>query len=438
MSSSDPATRAPRLRTLCLHAGQEQPDPASGARAVPIYQTTSFVFEDSAQAAALFDLERQGFVYSRTGNPTLAAFEQRMAALEGGIGALATASGQSALFTAIMALTQAGSHLVSSASLYGGSVTLLRHMLPRFGIETTLVDPRQPEAFRAAIRPETRLVLGEVISNPGLEVMDIRAVADIAHEAGVPLLVDATFATPFLCRPFELGADIVLHSATKWLGGHGVAIGGVLVDGGRFDWAAEKGRFPTLSEPYAGYKNIVFCEHFGAAAFLQRARNDGLREIGCCMSPTTAFHLLQGLETLPLRMKQHVANARAVATFLAHHHAVRWVRHPDRPDHPDYAVAQRQFPNGSGGMVAFGVKGGAEAACRFIDATKMISHLVNIGDAKSLAVHPATTTHRQLTPEAMAAGRVTEDMIRLSVGLEDAADIIDDLDQALDVAMGKA
>ena len=422
----------PGFHTLSLHAGQ-QPDPVHGARAVPIYQTTSFVFQSTDHAAALFNLERPGHIYSRISNPTVAVLEERIAALEGGVGAVCTASGQAALHLAIATLMDAGGHIVAAASLYGGSINLLKLTLPRFGITTSFVPPRDPDAFARAIRPETRLVFVETVGNPGLEIVDLPRVADIAHAHGLPVLVDATFSTPVLCRPLDHGADLVMHSATKWMGGHGVAIGGVLVDGGRFDWEAS-GRFPTLTEPYAGYHGIDFTEEYGPQAFVMRARAEGLRDFGAAMSPTNAFHILQGIETLPLRMERHVANARAVLEFLKAAPQVAWVCHPDLPDHPDHALAQRLMPKGAGSMIAFGIKGGREAGRVFIDRLRLVSHLANVGDAKSLVIHPASTTHQQLDAAALAAAGVGEDMIRLSVGLEDAGDIVEDLKQALRAA----
>ncbi|BBK40104.1 O-acetylhomoserine aminocarboxypropyltransferase [Allostella vacuolata] len=422
----------PGFHTLSLHAGQ-QPDPVHGARAVPIYQTTSFVFQSTDHAASLFNLERPGHIYSRISNPTVAVLEERIAALEGGVGAVCTASGQAALHLAIATLMGAGGHIVAAASLYGGSINLLKLTLPRFGIETTFVPPRDPDAFARAIRPETRLVFTETVGNPGLEVVDLPRVAAIAHDHGLPVLVDATFSTPYLCRAMDHGADLVMHSATKWMGGHGVAIGGVVVDGGRFDWEAS-GRFPTLTEPYAGYHGIDFAEEYGPLAFIMRARAEGLRDFGAAMSPTNAFHILQGIETLPLRMERHVANARAVLEFLRTAPQVAWVCHPDLPDHPDHALAARLMPKGAGSMIAFGIRGGREAGRVFIDRLGLVSHLANVGDAKSLVIHPASTTHQQLDAAALAAAGVGEDMIRLSVGLEDAGDIIDDLRQALRAA----
>jgi O-acetylhomoserine (thiol)-lyase len=418
-----------KFDTLALHAGQ-QPDPATGARAVPIYQTTSYVFADPDQAASLFNLERAGHIYSRISNPTVAVLEERVAALEGGVGAVATASGQAALHLAIVTLMDAGRHIVASKSLYGGSTNLFKLTLPRFGIDTSFVDPRDPDAFAAAIRPETRLLFAETIGNPGLEVLNIPAVAEIAHRHGLPLLIDNTFATPYLCRPFEHGADLVLHSATKWLGGHGLAIGGILVDGGRFDWQASA-KFPTMTEPYAGYDGLVYLDSFGPSAFHMRARTEGLRDFGACMSPQNAFYILQGVETLPLRIERHIANTGAVVKFLAGHEAVAYVLHPSLPGHPDHRLAKKLLPRGAGSMVSFGVKGGRDAGRRFIEACRLASHLANVGDAKTLVIHPASTTHLQVGAEALAAAGVGEDMIRLSVGLEDPGDIIDDLDHAL-------
>ena len=418
-----------RFDTLSLHAGQ-RPDPATGARAVPIYQTTSYVFRDTEHAAALFNLERAGHIYSRISNPTVAVLEERVAALEMGVGAVAAASGHAAMHLGIVTLMEQGAHIVASASLYGGSVNLLTHTLPRFGITTTFVKPRDLNGFRKAIRPETRLIHAEIIGNPGLEVLDVPALAEIAHAAGLPLMVDSTFATPFLCRPIELGADIVIHSATKWLGGHGIALGGVMVDGGRFDWEAS-GKFPTLTEPYAGYHGIDFAEEFGPQALVMRARNEGLRDFGAAMSPANAFHILQGIETLPLRMERHMANTREVLAFLEGQEAVAWVLHPDLPSHPDHVLAKRLLPKGAGSIVSFGLKGGRAAGARFIESCRLASHLANVGDAKTLVLHPASTTHQQMTAAQLAEAGVGEDMIRLSVGLEDPSDIVEDLRQAL-------
>jgi O-acetylhomoserine (thiol)-lyase len=424
--------RFPGPETLSLHAGQ-QVDPATGARAVPIYQTTSYVFDDSDHAAALFNLERPGHIYSRISNPTVAVLEERIASLDGGVGAVATASGHAALHLAIATLMGSGGHIVASQALYGGSLNMLRLTMPRFGITTTFVPPRDIAAFRAAIKPETRLIFAETIGNPGLEVLDIAAVAAVAHEAGLPLLIDSTFTPPVLLKPLDHGADIVMHSATKWMGGHGLAIGGVLVDGGRFDWR-QNDKFPTLTEPYAGYHGISFADEFGPAAFIMRARLEGLRDFGACMSPGNAFHILQGIETLPLRMERHVANARAVAGFLAENPAVAWVNYPGAPNSPDRALVDKLMPHGAGSMISFGVKGGRPAGRKFVDALKLASNLANVGDAKTLVIHPASTTHRQLDEAALKAAGIGEDMIRLSVGLETLQDILDDLGAALRVS----
>ena len=418
-----------KFDTLALHAGQ-QPDPLTGSRAVPIYQTTSYVFRDADHAAALFNLERPGYIYSRIGNPTVAVLEERVAALDLGVAGIGTASGHGALHLMIATLMGQGSHIVASSCLYGGSVNLFTHTLPRFGITTTFVDPRDPKAFEAAIRPETRLVFAELVGNPGLEVLDLPAVAEVAHRHKLPLAIDNTFLTPYLARPIEMGADLVLHSATKWLGGHGLAIGGVLVDGGRFDWE-DSGLFPTLTEPYEGYHGIDFSEEFGPSAFAMRARSEGLRDFGAVMAPQTAFYLLQGVETLPLRMDRHVANTLKVCEYLQKDENVSWVLHPSLPEHPDHDLAERLLPKGAGSIVSFGVKGGREAGRKFIEACRLASHLANVGDAKTLIIHPASTTHSQMEPEELKRSGVGEDMIRLSVGLEDADDIIADLKQAL-------
>jgi O-acetylhomoserine (thiol)-lyase len=423
------APKSPRFDTLSLHAGQ-RPDPTTGSRAVPIYQTTSYVFDDTEHAAALFNLERAGHIYSRISNPTVAVLEERIAALEGGVGAVATASGQAALHLIVATLMGAGGHIVASARIYGGSHNMFVHTLPRFGITATLVDPRDPAAFAKAITDKTRLVYAETLGNPGLEVLDIKAVSDVAHEHGLPLAIDSTFATPYLCQPIAHGADIVMHSATKFLGGHGIAIGGLVVDGGRFDWAAS-GKFPTMTEPYAGYHGIAFAEEFGPAAFIMRARAEGLRDFGACMSPANAFYLLQGIETLPVRMARHVANAEVVARFLETHAAVAWVKYPGLESHPDHALARRQMPKGAGAILSFGIKGGRKAGAKLIERLKVFSHLANVGDAKSLVIHPASTTHQQMSVEDLAKAGVGEELVRLSIGLEDAQDLTDDLSQAL-------
>ena len=418
-----------RFDTRALHAGQ-QPDPTTGARAVPIHQTTSYVFDSVDHAAGLFNLEVSGHIYSRISNPTVAVLEERIAALEGGVGAVCTASGQAAMHLAVATLLSAGDHIVSSRNIYGGTHNVLNLTLPRFGITTTFVDPRDPQAFADAIRPETRLVFAETLGNPGIEVLDVSAVAEVAHAHGLPLAVDSTFATPYLLRPIEHGADIVIHSATKFLGGHGVAIGGVVVDGGRFDWVAS-GKFPTLTEPYVGYHGITFTEEFGPQALSMRARAEGLRDFGACMSPANAFYLLQGVETLSLRMDRHVANTRRVIDLLDTHEAVEWIRHPEHPSHPDHDLAARLYPHGAGAILSFGVAGGREAGRRFIEAVRLASHLANVGDAKTLVIHPASTTHQQMSAADLEAAGVSENLIRLSVGLEDPEDICRDLDQAL-------
>lgn len=419
----------PKFDTLALHAGQH-PDPTTGARAVPIYQTTSYVFRDADHAAALFNLERPGHIYSRISNPTVAVLEERIAALEGGVGAVCTASGQAALHLAIATLMGQGGHIVASRALYGGSHNILNYTLPRFGITTSFVDPRDPAAFAAAIRPETRLVFGEVLGNPGLEVLNIPVIADIAHRHGLPLLIDSTFTTPYLCRPFAHGADLIMHSATKFLGGHGIAIGGVLIDRGSFDWRASK-KFPTLTEPYAGYHGLDFATEFGPAAFLMRARGEGLRDFGACMSPTNAFYILQGIETLPVRMQRQVDNARKVVAALTENSAVAWISYPELSSHPDHDLAKILLPKGAGAIFSFGIKGGRDAGRRLIESLKIFSHLANVGDAKSLVIHPASTTHQQMDADALRAAGIGEDLVRLSIGLEDPEDLIADLHQAL-------
>ena len=420
------------LDTLALHAGA-QPDPATGARATPIYQTASFVFPDSDYAASLFNLERSGHVYSRLSNPTNAVLEERIAALEGGVGAIATASGQAALLLAITTLMGAGSHIVAASSLYGGSHNLLTYTLPRFGIETTFVDTRDPQAFAAAIRDNTRLVFAETIGNPGLDVLDIPAVAAVAHAAQLPLLVDSTFTTPYLLQPLELGADLVMHSATKFLSGHGIVIGGLLVDGGRFDWDAA-GKFPTLTEPYDGFHQLVFTEEFGPAAFINRARKEGLRDFGACMSPTTAFHILQGMETLGMRMQRHVENTREIASFLQQQETVAAVSYPELEGHPDRALAATLLPRGCGAVLSFELQGGRQAATALVDALSLFSHLANVGDARSLVIHPASTTHHRMDAAALQAAGIADGTIRLSVGLEQVSDLIADLKQGLRAA----
>ena len=415
--------------TLTLHAGQ-QPDPVTGARATPIYQSASFVFPDSDFAVGLFNIERAGHVYSRLSNPTNAVLEERVSALEGGVGAIATASGQAAMHLAIATICSAGDHIVASRSLYGGTHNLLEYTMPRFGIETTFVDPRSIDAFRNAITPSTKLLFGEILGNPSLEVLDLSALGEVAHGAGMPLVVDSTFATPYLCKPLEHGADIVVHSATKFLSGHGIVIGGLLVDGGTFDWEASD-RFPTLTQPYEGFHELVFAEEFGPLAFITRARKEGIRDFGACMAPTTAFHVLQGLETLPLRMQRHVENTRHIVAFLDEHEAVESVLYPELDSHPDRELVSRLLPKGAGAVFSFNIKGGRNAGRRFIEALSLFSHLANIGDAKSLVIHPASTTHHRMSPEALANAGIGEGLVRLSIGLEDPDDLIEDLARGL-------
>ena len=418
-----------KFDTLSLHAGQ-QPDAETGARATPIYQSASFVFRDTDFAVGLFNIERAGHVYSRLSNPTTAVLEERIAALENGVGGIATASGQAAMHLAIATIVSSGEHIVASRSIYGGTHNLLAYTLPRFGIETTFVDPRDPDAFRNAIQDNTRLVFGEILGNPGLEVLNIPVVAEIAHSAGLPLLVDATFATPYLCKPIDFGADLVMHSATKFLSGHGVVIGGLVVDGGSFDWEAS-GKFPTLSEPYDGFHNLNFAEEFGPAAFITRARKEGLRDFGACMSPTTAFQILQGMETLPLRMQRHIENTQAVIEFLMEQEEVEWLNHPALVSHPDHALAKTLLPKGCGAVFSFGIKGGREAGIKFIESLDVFSHLANVGDAKSLVIHPASTTHHRMDAKALEKAGISEGLIRLSIGLEDVSDLTADLKRGL-------
>jgi O-acetylhomoserine (thiol)-lyase len=427
-----PGYSDPGFDTLALHAGAA-PDPTTGARAVPIHLTTSFVFESSDHAAALFNLERSGHVYSRISNPTTAVLEQRVAALENGIGAIATASGQAALHLAIATIMGAGSHVVASTALYGGSQNLLHYTLRRFGIETTFVKPGDIDGWRAAIRPETGLLFGETVGNPGLDVLDIPTIAQIAHEARVPLLVDSTFTTPYLMQPFAHGADLVYHSATKFLSGHGTVIGGVLVDGGSFDWDAS-GRFAELTAPYDGFHGMVFSEESTVGAFLLRARREGLRDFGACMSPHTAWLILQGIETLPLRMEKHMANTRKVVEFLAAQPFVERVGHPMLQSHPSHALAQKLLPKGAGSVFSFDIKGNREQGKKFIETLKVFSHLANVGDCRSLVIHPASTTHFRMSDEALASGGIGQGTIRLSIGLEDPDDLIDDLKRALKAA----
>ena len=427
-----PGHSDPGFDTLALHAGAA-PDPTTGARAVPIHLTTSFVFESSEHAASLFNMERSGHVYSRISNPTNAVFEERVAALEGGAGAIATASGQAALHLAISTLAGAGSHIVASSALYGGSHNLLHYTLSRFGISTTFVKPGDIDGWRAAIRPETRLLFGETLGNPGLDVLDIPTVSSLAHEHGLPLLVDSTFTTPWLMKPFDFGADLVFHSATKFLSGHGTVIGGVLVDSGAFDWD-RSGRFPELTKAYEGFHGMVFSEESSVGAFLLRARREGLRDFGACMSPHTAWLILQGIETLPLRMARHVENTRKVVAFLAAHTMVESVGYPELESHASHALAKRLLPRGCGSVFSFNLRGSRQQGVAFIEALKIFSHLANVGDCRSLVIHPASTTHFRMDDAALVQAGITPGTIRLSIGLEDADDLIDDLKRALKIA----
>jgi O-acetylhomoserine (thiol)-lyase len=423
-----PLEKKPGFDTLALHGGQK-PDPTTGARAVPIYQTTSFVFKDTTHAANLFALKEFGNIYSRIMNPTWDVLEQRVAALEGGIAALVAASGQAAETMAVLNIAKVGDQIVSSASLYGGTYNLFHYTLPKLGIETAFVDPGNPENFKRAITPKTRLVYAETLGNPKNDMLDIEAVAKIAHDAGVPLILDNTVATPYLCRPFEYGADIVVHSMTKFLGGHGNSIGGIVVDSGKFNWA--NGKFPELVEPDPSYHDMKFWETFGPLAYMIKMRVQLLRDIGAALSPFNAFLILQGVETLSLRVQRHCDNALKVAEFLEKHPAVTWVNYPGLASHPAHALAKKYLQHGYGAILGFGIKGGLQAGIKFINSLTLLSHLANLGDAKTLVIHPASTTHQQLNPEEQQATGVTEDFVRLSVGIENIEDILADIDQAL-------
>jgi O-acetylhomoserine (thiol)-lyase len=419
------------FRTRSVHAGG-RPDPTTGARAVPIYQTTSYVFRDTAEAANLFALQTFGSIYSRISNPTVAAFEERLASLEGGIGSVATSSGQAAEFLTMAALAGAGDHLVASAQLYGGTRTLFEVTLGRFGVDTTFVDRPEPDDVAAAITPRTKAIYTEVVANPSGMVADLAGLADVAHANGLPLVVDSTTATPYLCRPFEHGADIALHSVTKFIGGHGTSIGGAVVESGRFPW--DNGQFPLMTEPIPSYGGISWWGNFGEYGFLTRLRSEQLRDVGATMTPFNAFLFLIGLETLALRMRQHVQNAQAVAEFLSDHECVEWVAYAGLPDSPWHDRARRYLPEGPGAVFSFGVRGGRTAGVRFIEACRLASHLANIGDSRTLIIHPASTTHQQLSDAALEAGGITPDLVRISVGLEDVDDICWDLDRALRAA----
>ncbi len=412
--------------TLSLHAGQIV-DPEFGARAAPIYQTTSYVFPDTDTASSIFNLERGGHAYSRITNPTVAVLEQRIAALEGGSAAICTASGMAATYCAIISLLSQGDHIVASTQMYGGNISLMKNTLPRFGITTTFVDPTDSDGFRAAIQDNTRLIYGELIGNPGLDILDLEAIARIGADNHVPIMIDATFNTPYLCRCFDYGANMIIHSVTKWMGGHGTAIGGVVVDGGNFDWGATD-KYPTITEPYAPFSGINFWEEFGPSAFATRIRAEAMRDIGPSMSPMNAFLLLQGIETLSLRMDKHLSNTMDLLDYLSSHDQVVWVNHPNLPSHPSHELAKKYLPKGAGSIISFGVKGGRNAGKAFIENLELASHLANVGDAKTLIIHPATTTHSRIDAEALVAAGITDDMIRLSVGLENVADIRNDFE----------
>lgn len=424
-----------QLGTLAVHGGQA-PDPTTGSRAVPIYQTSSYVFHNTDHAQRLFALDEPGNIYTRIGNPTTDVLEKRIAAMEGGVGAVATASGSAAISNAIMNIAYAGDEIVASTSLYGGTYNLFSNTLPNYGIKVVFVDPSNPDNFRQAITPKTKGIFAEIIGNPKLDVLDIESVANIAHEAGIPLIVDNTFATPYLCRPLEWGADIVVHSATKWIGGHGTSIGGLIVDGGRFNWNSPK--FPGFTKPDSSYNGVRYAIDFGSLAFITKVRVQLLRDLGACLSPFNAFMLLQGLETLHIRMRQHCANAMEIANYLSQHPAVEWVSYPGLEGHPSYYLAKKYISQGAGAVLNFGIKGGKEAGIRFIDSVALWSHLANVGDAKSLVIHPASTTHQQLSEEDQLLTGVTPDLIRASVGIEDGVDLISDLNQALFKATGLA
>ena len=417
------------FNTRQLHAGYE-PDPATGSRAVPIYQTSAYDLQSTARAARLFALQETGHIYTRISNPTTSVFENRMASLEGGIGALEVSSGHAAQVTAILTICEAGDHIVASSTLYGGTITQFKYSFPKLGIHVTLVDPNDPENFRRAIQPNTKIIYGETISNPLVNIFPFEEVSAIAREYGIPLMIDNTFATPYLCRPFEWGADIITHSTTKFIGGHGTSIGGVIVDKGNFSWS-KNGRFKNFTEPDPAYHNVVYAEDFGPAAFISKARAGILRDFGMCQQPIASWWFLQGLETLSLRMDRHTKNAQQVAEFLESHPKVKWVTYSGLPNHPDHEKAKKYLPKGPGAMMGFGVKGGSEAGASFIDNLQLFSHVANLGDVKSMAIHPASTTHSQLTEAEQLAAGVSPDFIRLSVGLEDINDILWDLDQAL-------
>ena len=426
----DPKTY--KFDTLSLHAGY-QPSKNAGSRQVPIYQTTSYLFDDVDHAAALFNLERGGHIYSRISNPTVAVLEERVAALEGGTAALATSSGVSAIFLAIMTLCQAVDHLVVSSQIYGGTANLFRLTLPKFGIKSTFVKPRDTKGFKDAIQENTKGIFGELVGNPGNELMNMPEIAKIAHDAGMPLIIDSTYQTPYLCKPFDHGVDIVIHSLTKWMAGHGSSMAGILVEGGNFNWM-QNDKFPALTEPYEGYHGLSFAEEFGPTAFTMKARAEGMRDFGPCLSPQNAWNVMQGIETLSVRMEKHCSNAEKMVTFLSNHTSVAWVSHASIPDHPDYDLAKKLLPNGVGSMIAFGIKGGKEAGVAFINNLKLASHLANVGDTRTLVIHPASATHSQMDEPTLKFAGLSQDMIRLSVGIEDIEDIKNDFEDGFKAA----
>jgi len=426
----DPKTY--KFDTLSLHAGY-MPSKNAGSRQVPIYQTTSYLFDDVDHAAALFNLEQGGHIYSRISNPTVQVLEERVAALEGGTAALATASGMSAIFLAIMTLCNSGDHVVVSSQLYGGTVNLFRLTLPKFGIKATFVKPRDTEGFKKAIQENTKCIFGELVGNPGNELINMPEIIKIAHGAGIPVIIDSTYQTPYLFKPLEHGADIVVHSLTKWMCGHGSSMAGILVEGGKFDWL-KNDKFPTMTEPYEGYHGLSFAEEFGPVAFTMKARAEGMRDMGPCLSPQNAWNVLQGIETLSVRMEKHCSNALKMVEFLNNHESVAWVSHASLQDNPDYELAKKLLPKGTGSMIAFGIKGGKEAGAAFIDNVKLSSHLANVGDTRTLVIHPASATHSQMDDATLKLANMSHDMIRLSVGIEDVEDIINDFENGFRAA----
>ena len=421
-----------KFDTLSLHAGQV-PDERFGSRAVPIHQTTSYMFQSTEHAAALFNMEVGGHIYSRLTNPTVAVLEQRLAALDGGVASVAVSSGMAALFLTVLALSSQGDHIVASSQMYGANVNLFQHTLNRYGLTATFVAPNDTRAIKDAIQPNTKMVFGEVIGNPGMDVMDVPAVAEVTRQAGIPLVIDGTFNTPWLFKPLEYGANIVIHSLTKWMGGHGIALGGGIIDGGNFDWGAND-KFPTLTEPHFAFQNVNLWEEFGPAAFSARVRTEGMFNVGPCLAPMNAFHILQGIETLPLRMERHMSNTEKMLEYLTNHDQISWVKHPHLPDHPDHETAKRLMPKGAGSIITMGVKGGRKAGRAFIENVKLSSHLANVGDAKTLVIHPGSTTHSHLDEKAVEASGLTDDLVRISVGLEDIDDIVADFDSSLKAA----